>query len=107
MWKIKLDFTYKIFVCNHCFETWLLGNSSLFPSDNVGKNKSFWIYYNHYNVKENDPENMLPPIDVQSGLGNSLSPNAYSLLSFRECSSMKQLHHIISITFMNYVGIIE
>ena len=26
-----IDFTYKVFVCNHCFETWLLGNRSLFP----------------------------------------------------------------------------
>ena len=93
---IKLDFTYKIFVCNHCFETWLLGNSSLFPSDNVGKNKSFWIYYNHYNVKENDPENMLPPIDVYETIASYHFHYLHELCRYNRIKYTKKKPEIMS-----------
>lgn len=62
--KVKLNFTYKIFVCNHCFETWLLGNQSLFPDIEPEVGSDFWHYYRNYNVKDEDPELLLPPKNV-------------------------------------------
>lgn len=59
--NVELSFKYKIFVCNHCFETWLLGNTELFPNVVPDKENDFWCYYNNYNIKEDDPEEMLPP----------------------------------------------
>lgn len=62
--NMQLDFSYKVFVCNHCFETWLLGNASLYPLDKVDANNDFWEYYVHYNIRERDPELMLPPEEM-------------------------------------------
>lgn len=59
----QIDFTYKIFVCNHCFETWLLGNRVLFPEERP--DGDFQTYYDSYNIKDNDPEMMPVPQDVQ------------------------------------------
>lgn len=61
--KYQIDFTYKIFVCNHCFETWLLGNRVLFPEERP--DGDFQTYYDSYNIKDNDPEMMPVPQDVQ------------------------------------------
>lgn len=62
--NVEMCFTYKIFVCNHCFETWLLGNRDLFPTEAIGEENDFWKYYCSYNVKEKDPELMIPPEDA-------------------------------------------
>lgn len=57
--KYKIDFSYRVFVCNHCFETWLLGNGNLYPP--VRPNGDFQQYYDSYNIKTNDPELMKVP----------------------------------------------
>lgn len=57
----KIDFDIQIFVCNHCFETWLLGCRGLYPQTKVDKMSDFYQYYNHYNVENCDPEELLPP----------------------------------------------
>ena len=59
--KGYIEFSYKIFVCNHCFETWLLGNQKLYPEVEPLKESDFWEYYNYYNVKSYDPELMISP----------------------------------------------
>jgi hypothetical protein len=56
-----IDFTYKVFVCNHCFETWLLGNRTLYPE--ARPDGDFQKYYDAYNVKLYDPEFMPVPQD--------------------------------------------
>lgn len=61
---VKINFKYKVFVCNHCFETWLLGNRKLFPDVEPSVESDFWSYYNNYNVKNEDPELLQPPNDV-------------------------------------------
>lgn len=58
----KVDFSYRVFVCNHCFETWLLGNGSLYPD--TRPEGDFQPYYDQYNIKEQDPELMAVPVDV-------------------------------------------
>lgn len=60
--SLNVDFSYKVFVCNHCFETWLLGNGALYPQ--CRPMNDFQKYYDAYNVKLCDPEKMRPPEDV-------------------------------------------
>lgn len=93
---VKLDFTYKIFVCNHCFETWLLGNSSLFPHDNIGEKEAFWEYYNHYNVKVDDPEDMLPPIDVHETIASYHFHYLHELCRYNRIKYTKKKPEIMS-----------
>lgn len=58
----KFDFEILVFVCNHCFESWLLGSEGLYPHE-VEKESDFYPYYNHYNIEESDPEKMPVPIN--------------------------------------------
>lgn len=58
-----VDFLYKVFVCNHCFETWLLGNGNLYPD--IRPEGDFQPYYDRYNIKVNDPELMAVPDDIK------------------------------------------
>ena len=58
----KVNFSYRVFVCNHCFETWLLGNRSLYPD--ARPDGDFQQYYDGYNIKEDDPELMAVPEDI-------------------------------------------
>lgn len=57
----KFDFAIKIFVCNNCFETWLLGCCGLYPKKEIDQTSDFYQYYKHYNIGECDPEKMIPP----------------------------------------------
>lgn len=59
----ELDFEIAVFVCNHCFESWLLGAEGLYPQREVDAKSDFYPYYNHYNIEENDPELMTVPAD--------------------------------------------
>ncbi len=56
-----IKFNIKIFVCNHCFETWLLGCRGLYPQGEIDYASDFYQYYSHYNVEEHDPEELMPP----------------------------------------------
>lgn len=67
--KITPQFSYKIFVCNHCFETWLLGNGNLYPCKEPPQDCDFWSYYINYNIKMNDPEDMRPPHFSKESIG--------------------------------------
>lgn len=57
----EFDFEILVFVCNHCFESWLLGAEGLYPEREVGVNSDFYPYYRHYNIGEYDPEEMSVP----------------------------------------------
>lgn len=50
-----------IIVQNKCIETWFLGNIKMFKRS--PSSSKLMDYYNHYNVKDNDPELMLKPIN--------------------------------------------
>lgn len=56
----KFEFDIVVLVCNHCFETWLLGYRGLYPKE-IDEESDFFEYYKHYNIEEKDPENMMPP----------------------------------------------
>lgn len=64
-YNCTFDFQIKILVCNHCFESWLLGNQNIYPSCEPSSDSDFYPYYKHYNIKENDPEIMSVPESVQ------------------------------------------
>lgn len=55
------DFDIEVFVCNRCFETWLLGCCGLYPADCPDIQSDFYKYYMNYNVEKSDPEKMKPP----------------------------------------------
>ena len=38
----KLNFDIKVFVCNHCFETWLLGCRGLYPQGEIDYASDFY-----------------------------------------------------------------
>lgn len=59
----KFNFRTQVLVCNHCFESMLLGNEEIYPIDEPDRASRFYAYYEHYNVKENDPELMSVPLD--------------------------------------------
>ena len=61
----KFDFEILIFVCNHCFESWLLGAKGIYPSGEVDSKSDFYPYFSHYNISVNDPELMMVPENVQ------------------------------------------
>ncbi|MDO5399023.1 MAG: hypothetical protein Q4G33_13965 [bacterium] len=60
----EFDFKIEILVCNHCFETWLLGAKDIYPHESVNPDSFFYPYYKHYNVSVQDPENMLVPNNI-------------------------------------------
>lgn len=63
----QLKCTIHIFIVNCCFESWLLCNSSLYPSIPPDCNHPFYKYYCYYNIKENDPEKMeKPPVRFEN-----------------------------------------
>ena len=53
--KLK-DAQLVLFEQNICMETWFLGNRSVFKSN--PQEEEFIRYINHYNVRDNDPEQM-------------------------------------------------
>lgn len=57
----SFDFEILIFVCNHCFESWLLGAKGIYPQCKVAADTDFYPYYVHYNIEKDDPELMSVP----------------------------------------------
>lgn len=57
------DFEVEVLVCNHCFESWLLGREGLYPEIPVARESDFYPYYAHYDIENNDPEKMGVPED--------------------------------------------
>lgn len=47
---------FSIFIINHCFETWLLGNRNVYPKGKIPRD--FQPFHNYYNVSQKDPEKM-------------------------------------------------
>ncbi len=65
--KSELKCNIHIFVANCCFESWLLCNSSLYPNTSPNVNSPFYVFYNFYDIKNNDPEKMnKPPIPFKN-----------------------------------------
>lgn len=61
--SVRLTFDITVLVCNHCFETWLLGCCGIYPNEEIDEKSFFYQYFCHYNIEERDPEKMKPPAD--------------------------------------------
>ena len=48
---------FNIFLVNHCFETWLLGNRDMYPKGRIPY--EFEPFDEYYNVSTHDPEKMM------------------------------------------------
>lgn len=59
-------FQIKILVCEHCFETWLLGNEDIYPMQEPLPSEEFSKFYLHYNIAQQDPELMPVPAGTNS-----------------------------------------
>ena len=117
----KLDFEIKIFVCNCCAETWLLGKKGLYPLTAEAKisannyqyfYKHFKNHYYHYNIEEHDPELMLVPN------GRSETRAKYHFIYFhdlclynnltkKESFKYSQSHHKIAMEKSFFDGLME
>lgn len=66
----SFDFDIELLICNHCFETWLLGHCGLYPTEYPDRKSDFYKYYTNFNVEEDDPEKMRPPEGDKDTIGN-------------------------------------
>lgn len=98
----ELDFEVKIFVCNCCIETWLLGRKNMYPLSTEVKddseshsyfNKHFEEHYHHYNIELYDPELMTVPI------GRSETKAHYHFSYFHD---LCLYNHLIKKTSLKY-----
>lgn len=121
----SFDFEILVFVCNHCFESWLLGAEGLYPQCEVNVESSFFPYYNYYNIEMCDPEIMSVPPNCNETIAkyhfhylcellrynrirySKSKPDAVATESyFRSmCSRIKHTEHIQS--FANFVDFIN
>ena len=79
----KFDFDITIVVCNHCFETWLLGAKGLYP-EHVEEESDFYPYYQYYNIACDDPENMIPPADRKETIAKYHFHYLHELLRYKK-----------------------
>ena len=102
----ELNFETKILVCNHCFETWLLGCTGLYPREEVDIKSDFYTYYNYYNIEENDPEKMIPPETCDDTIAKYHFHYLHELLRYKKIRySKSKPDNIITKGYFN--GIVE
>lgn len=90
-----LSFEIVIIVCNHCFETWLLGKTELYPQL-VEKESYFYPYYTHYNIGICDPENMLPPLHLNETIAQYHFHYFHELMRYKRLRYTKKKPDIVS-----------
>lgn len=80
----QLAFDIEIIVCNHCFETWLLGSCGLYPVQGVDEKSDFYQYYTHYNIEDKDPEYMNVPQDSSDTIAKYHFHYLHELLRYKK-----------------------
>lgn len=91
----SLPFEIVIIVCNHCFESWLLGRAGLYPSY-VEEESPFYSYYSHYNIELNDPELMLPPPDSKDNIARYHFHYFHDLMLYKRMKYNKKKPDIVA-----------
>lgn len=102
----KIDFEITVLVCNHCFETWLLGCCGLYPEKEVDKKSDFYQYYNHYNIEEYDPEKMIPPENNNDTIAKYHFHYLHELLRYKKIRYSKNNPRNVA-TEKYFKGIVE
>lgn len=86
----ELKFETLLFVCNHCFETWLLGKRGLYPTDKIEKNSFIYFYTEYFNIEKSDPENMLVPESVDETIGQFHFHYLHEILRYQKIRYSKK-----------------
>ena len=102
----KLAFDIAVLVCNHCFETWLLGCCGIYPNGCIDEKSDFYQYYCHYNIEESDPEGMKPPVDSRDTTARYHFHYLHELLRYKRIRySKNRPNHVATEEYFN--GIVE
>lgn len=90
-----LSFEICIIVCNHCFESWLLGKKGLYP-EKVDSDSPFYPYFSYYNIETCDPELMQPPSDSNDNIAKYHFHYFHELMLFRKTRYTKKKPGIVT-----------
>lgn len=102
----QLDVEIKVFVCNHCFESWLLGCKEMYPQKNVDSNSFFYPFYCHYNVSQNDPEVMPVPQGSSDTVGRYHFHYLHEMLRYQKLRYSKNRPDVVA-EGTYFVGLIQ
>lgn len=97
----ELSFEIIIIVCNHCFESWLLGKKGLYPK-RVDLSSSFYPHYNHYNIELCDPELMQPPSWTDDNIAQYHFHYFHDLMLYKRMKYTKKKPKIVAT--QDYLG---
>lgn len=101
-----LDFKIDVFVCNHCFESWLLGCEWVYPQNEVAIESFFYPFYSHYDVSRHDPEIMPVPTNCEETTAKYHFHYMHEMLRYRKMRYNKNRPNVVSdITYFN--GLLE
>lgn len=102
----EMDFDIVVLVCNHCFETWLLGCCGLYPESSVDKASDFYQYYCNYNIEQCDPEEMMPPEENNETIAKYHFHYLHELLRYKKIRYSKNKPQNVA-TERYFNGIVE
>ncbi|EPF0049237.1 hypothetical protein TY523_07730 [Enterobacter hormaechei subsp. xiangfangensis] len=77
-----------VIVQNPCIETWGLGNRVIISPNKLSE--PFLEYYNHYDVQQNDPEEMATPPSYEGSIAKYHESYLKSMLSLRNATYTKK-----------------
>ncbi len=92
----QLDFEIKVFVCNHCFESWLLGYEEIYSKDEVDSNSFFYPFYSYYDVSKNDPELMMVPQNCDDTIAKYHFHYLHEMLRYKKIRYNKNKPNIVA-----------
>ncbi len=102
--KIELEYEVRVFVCNHCFESWLLANESLYPLVEPEKESFFYPYYAHYDISKNDLEFMMVPNEREETIAKYHFHYLHDALRYRKIRYSKNKPDYVSTdTYFNAI----
>ncbi len=94
----NFDFKIEVFVCNHCFESWLLGCQWAYPQSKVEIGSFFYPFYSHYDVSKRDPEIMPVPINCEETTAKYHFHYLHEMLRYKKMRYSKNKPNVVSDT---------
>ncbi len=91
-----MDFKIEVFVCNHCFESWLLGCQWVYPQNEVESESFFYPFYSHYDVSKCDPEIMPVPRNCQETTAKYHFHYLHEMLRYKKIRYNKNKPNVVS-----------
>lgn len=98
----NFDFKIEVFVCNHCFESWLLGCQWVYPQSKVDVASFFYPFYSYYDVSKRDPEIMPVPMECEETTAKYHFHYLHEMLRYKKMRYNKNKPNVVSdITYFN------